>query len=426
MHLLVVGMNHRTASLADREALALAPEATRAVLADTLLRNPIREALVISTCNRTEFYLAADDPDGAATALRSSVERIKGRDLLSPGPSIYRFDGTAAIRHAFRVACGLDSMVLGEAQILSQLKDAYTLARDAGAAGATLDRLFESAFRAGKRARAETSIGAGVVSIASAACELARQGLQTLDTLRVVVVGAGETSRLAAKHLAHHCPGGVTILNRTRSRAEALALELGITAKPLADLTNAMASADLVVTATAAPTALIGVEDVRSAMATRPDRPLLIIDLAVPRDVEPEVAAITGVTLHSIDAIQTVVDRTLATRAGEVPRVEAIVDEEAAKYEAWRRGFEASPIVRDLRDHFERVRSEEVDRQLSNASAEERARAERLTKALVNRLLHLPTVRLKDADPASDEGGWRLRAARELFALDGRRADHGV
>jgi glutamyl-tRNA reductase len=306
------------------------------------------------------------------------------------------------------------------------LKDAYTLARDAGAAGATLDRLFESAFRAGKRARAETSIGAGVVSIASAACELARQGLQTLDTLRVVVVGAGETSRLAAKHLAHHCPGGVTILNRTRSRAEALALELGITAKPLADLTNAMASADLVVTATAAPTALIGVEDVRSAMATRPDRPLLIIDLAVPRDVEPEVAAITGVTLHSIDAIQTVVDRTLATRAGEVPRVEAIVDEEAAKYEAWRRGFEASPIVRDLRDHFERVRSEEVDRQLSNASAEERARAERLTKALVNRLLHLPTVRLKDADPASDEGGWRLRAARELFALDGRRADHGV
>jgi glutamyl-tRNA reductase len=426
MHLLVVGMNHRTAPLADREALALAPEATRRVLVDTLQRDPIREALVISTCNRTEFYLAADDPDGAATALRASVERIKGRDLLSPGPSIYRFDGTAAIRHAFRVACGLDSMVLGEAQILSQLKDAYTVARDTGAAGATLDRLFESAFRAGKRARTETSIGAGVVSIASAACELARQGLQTLDTLRVVVVGAGETSRLAAKHLAHHCPGGVTIVNRTWSRAEELALELGITAKPLAHLADAIASADLVVTATTAPTAVIGAEDVRSAMAARPDRPLLIIDLAVPRDVEPEVATIAGVTLHPIDAIQTVVDRTLATRAGEVPRVEAIVDEEAAKYEAWRRGFEASPIVRDLRDHFERVRSEEVDRQLSNASAEERARAERLTKALVNRLLHLPTVRLKDADPASDEGGWRLRAARELFALDGGRADHGV
>ncbi len=426
MHLLVVGMNHRTASLAEREALALVPETARSVLFDAVQRDPIREALVISTCNRTEFYLAADDPDRATSALRASVERVKGVDLLLPGPSIYRFDGSTAIRHAFRVACGLDSMVLGEVQILSQLKDAYMLAREAGAAGALLDRLFESAFRAGKRARAETSIGAGVVSIASAACELARQGLQSLDALRVVVVGAGETSRLAAKHLAQHCPGGVTIVNRTLSRAQALASELGIAVEPFERLAAAIADADFVVTATTAPTAVIRVADVRDAMAARADRPLLIIDLAVPRDVDPEVAHLTGVTLHSIDAIQNVVDRTLATRAGEVPRVEAIVDEEAAKYEVWRRGFDASPIVRDLRDHFERLRSEEVDRQLGNVSAEERARAERLTKALVNRLLHLPTVRLKDADPASDEGGWRLRAARELFALDGGRADHGA
>ena len=426
MHLLVVGMNHRTASLAEREALALAPDAAHGVLAEALRRDPIREALVISTCNRTEFYVATEDTDGAAAALRDTVNRVKGADLLPPGPSIYRLDDAAAIRHAFRVACGLDSMVLGEAQILGQLKDAYTAAREAGAAGPMLDRLFESAFRAGKRARAETSIGAGVVSIASAACELARQGLRSLDALRVVVVGAGETSRLAAKHLAHHCPGSVTIVNRTLARAEALALELGIAAQPLERLTQTLAAADLVVTATAAPTAILGVGHVRDAMATRSDRPLLIIDLAVPRDVEPEVASVDGVTLHPIDAIQTVVDRTLATRASEVPRVETIVDEEAAKYEAWRRGFEASPIVRDLRDHFERMRSEEIERQLANVSAEERARAERLTKALVNRLLHLPTVRLKDADPASDEGVWRLRAARELFALDGGRADHGA
>lgn len=425
MHLLVVGMNHRTASLADREALALAPEAARGVLTEVLRLDPIREALVISTCNRTEFYLATEDSDGGVAALRTAVRRLKGADLIPPGPSIYRLEEGAAIRHVFRVACGLDSMVLGEAQILSQLKDAYTLAREAGTAGAMLDRLFESAFRAGKRARAETSIGAGVVSIASAACELARQGLRSLDSLRVVVVGAGETSRLAAKHLARHCPGGVTIVNRTFARAEALAAEIGITAQPFEQLGDAIAGADLVVTATTAPAAIIPLQTVGDAMAARPERPLLIIDLAVPRDVEPEVAEIGGVTLHPIDAIQTVVDRTLATRAAEVPRVEAIVDEEAAKYESWRRGFEASPIVRDLRDHFERVRSEEVDRQLANVSAEERARAERLTKTLVNRLLHLPTVRLKDADPASAEGVWRMRAARELFALDGQ-ADHGV
>jgi glutamyl-tRNA reductase len=426
MHLLVVGMNHRTASLAERESLALAQDAAHGVLAEALRRDPIREALVISTCNRTEFYLATEDPDGAAAALRAAVERVKGADLLPPGPSIYRLDDAAAIRHAFRVACGLDSMVLGEAQILSQLKDAYATARVAGAAGPVLDRLFESAFRAGKRARAETSIGAGVVSIASAACELARQGLRSLDALRVVVVGAGDTSRLAAKHLARHCPGGVTIVNRTFARAEALASELGTAAQPFERLTAAVAAADLVVTATTAPTAILSAAQVRDAMATRANRPLVIIDLAMPRDVEPDVASVASVTLHPIDAIQTVVDRTLATRASEVPRVETIVDEEAAKYEAWRRGFEASPIVRDLREHFERMRSEEIDRQLANVSAEERARAERLTKALVNRLLHLPTVRLKDADPASDEGVWRLRAARELFALDGGRADHGA
>jgi len=160
MHLLVVGMNHRTASLAERESLALAQDAAHGVLAEALRRDPIREALVISTCNRTEFYLATEDPDGAAAALRAAVDRVKGADLLPPGPSIYRLDDAAAIRHAFRVACGLDSMVLGEAQILSQLKDAYATARVAGAAGPVLDRLFESAFRAGKRARAETSIGA--------------------------------------------------------------------------------------------------------------------------------------------------------------------------------------------------------------------------------------------------------------------------
>src|SRR5262245_47891959 len=163
MHLLVVGMNHRTASLAEREALAFAPETARDVLLDALQHESIREVLVVSTCNRTEFYLAADDTNRAMSALRAAVERVKGADLLLPGPSIYTFDDAAAIRHAFRVACGLDSMVLGEAQILSQLKDAYTLARQVGAAGATLDRLFESAFRAGKRARTETSIGAGVV-----------------------------------------------------------------------------------------------------------------------------------------------------------------------------------------------------------------------------------------------------------------------
>jgi glutamyl-tRNA reductase len=287
-----------------------------------------------------------------------------------------------------------------------------------------LDRLVESALRAGKRARTETGIGTGVVSVASAACELARRSVPTLDNCRVVVIGAGETSRLAAQHLGHYFPGAVTIVNRSRDRGAALAAEIGGRAMTLDQLADAIADADLVVSATRAPATLLSAATVAEVMASRSGRPMTIVDLAVPRDVEPEAGAISSVTLHSIDAIQGVVDRSLAHRASEVPRVEAIVHEEALKFDGWKRSLDAMPVVRDLREHFERVRLEELERALGNASGEERARADRLTRALVNRLLHLPTVRLKDVDPASDEGASRLRAARELFALGAEPVDH--
>lgn len=423
MDLLLLGVNHRTASLAEREALALEPEAIARLLIDLVGHGTIDEALVLSTCNRTEFYVVADDLAQAAERVRASVARIKGVQLPEPGASVYQHSGNAASRHLFRVASGLDSMVVGETQILSQVKDAFALARDAGATGPMLDRLVESALRAGKRARTETGIGAGVVSVASAACELARRSMPTIEDCRVVVIGAGETSRLAAQHLGRYFPGAVTIVNRSRERGIALALEVGGRALPLDQLADAVANADLVISATRAPGTLLSAAVVAQAMAGRA-RPMTIIDLAVPRDVDAEAAAIPSVTLHSIDAIQTVVERSLAQRASEMPRVEAIVQEEMLKFDGWRRSLDAMPVVRDLREHFERVRLEELERALGNASGEERARADRLTRALVNRLLHLPTVRLKDVDPASDEGASRLRAARELFALGVEPVDH--
>ena len=422
MHLLLAGMNHRSASLAERETLALDAADIDWVLAGVKGRGTVVEAAVLSTCNRTEFYARAADTDQAFSALRAAVLDVKGVDALAPGPAVYRLEGTEAVRHAFRVTAGLDSMVLGDLQILGQVKDAYAAARRVGATGPWLERLFESALHAGKRARTETAIGTGVVSVASAACELARRHMTTLEGRRVLVIGAGETSRIAAKHLAQHCAGGVVLANRTLARAEALATQLGIRAVPFEDIDAVLADTDLVLSATRAPSPIITEQALRTAMARREDRPVVIIDLAVPRDVDPAAATVPGVTLHSIDAIQDVVDRTLARRAAEVPRVEGILAEELAKFEGWRRALEAAPVVRDLRDHFERVRLEELERALPNATDEERARAERLTRALVNRLLHVPTVRLKDLDPASDEGAGRLRAARELFALEGR--DH--
>jgi glutamyl-tRNA reductase len=422
MHLLLAGMNHRSASLSEREALALDLADIGQVLGSAKGSGTIQETVVLSTCNRTEFYARAADADQAFSVLRDAVRKVKTVDALAPGAAVYRRDGAEAVRHAFRVTAGLDSMVLGDLQVLGQVKDAYALAKDSGATGPWMEHLFESALHAGKRARTETSIGTGVVSVGSAACELARRHMPTLEGRRVLVIGAGETSRIAAKHLAQHCSGGVTLANRTLARAEALAAQLGVRAVPFEDIDGVLADTDLVLSATRAPSMIITEQALRTAMAQRGDRPMVIIDLAVPRDVEPSAATIPGVTLHSIDAIQGVVDRTLARRAAEVPRVEAILDEEMARFEAWQWALDAAPVVRDLRDHFERVRLEEFERALANASDEERARAERLTRALVNRLLHVPTVRLKNLDPASDEGAGRLRAARELFALEGR--DH--
>jgi len=336
MHLLLVGMDHHTAPLAEREALALGEVEARAVLERATACPEIRESVVLSTCNRTEFYMAADDDAAARRALRAVVEATRGLDLLAPASSLYERTDASAVTHLFRVASGLESMIVGEPQILSQVKDAHAQARSAGATGTWLNRLFESALRTGKRARAETAIGVGVVSVASAACELARRHIDRLEERSVLVIGVGETSRITATHVTHYSPR-VTIANRTLDRARALADQIGASAIALDDLPNALAAADLVFSATSAPHAIVTTEAVRRAMAGRADRKMVVVDVAVPRDVDADVSAIPGVVLHTIDDIQGVVDRNLAMRAGEVPRVERVIADEAARFDAWGR-----------------------------------------------------------------------------------------
>lgn len=419
MHLLLLGVNHRTAPLEAREALAFSPGETVVVLTDLMRAGLVQEAALLSTCNRTEFYIVTGTPEVAEEHLRAAVARFRGRDLLAPGDHRYVRLDREVVRHLLRVACGLESMVLGDVQILGQVKDALALARQADASGLRLDRLFEVALRAGKRARTESAISAGVVSVASAAADLLRHELTSLEGRHLVVVGAGETGRLAARHLSKEHPASLTLVNRSVGGADAVSRELGCpaTVLPLSRLGEALARADAVVTATRAPGFVVTGAIVAEAMRKRPERPLLLVDIAVPRDVEPSAGDVPGVTLHAIDAIQQVVDTTKARRAAEVPTVEAIVEQEAAKFEAWQRSHSAAPVVRELRDHFERVRAEEVERALRSASEEERERVERVTRALINRLLHTPTLQLKDADPESATGLARLRAARELFAL---------
>jgi glutamyl-tRNA reductase len=280
-----------------------------------------------------------------------------------------------------------------------------------------LNRLLPTALRAGKRARAETEIGVGTASVASAAVGLAAMVFGDLTRRRVLVVGAGATARLAAQHFAKRRPAALRIANRTPERAASLAAELGGEALGLEELPRALARSDVVVCATASPAPLIDGEMVRGALRDRPRQSLVILDLAVPRNVEPAVANLENVFLHAIDAVQTIVDLNLARRRRAIPRVEAIVEQELEGFFAWLRSLETTPTLRALRERFEAIRAEEVRRHGGGLTREDADRLERLTKSLVNKLLHGPTTRIKACDPGSPEGSLRLDAVRDLFGL---------
>lgn len=416
--ILVLGVNHRTAPLSLREKLAFDDIAAVAALERLRADGRLVESLILSTCNRTELYAVADAVELAAVCLRDVVCESPRVDALAGG---YRYvlQDRAAERHILRVAAGLESQILGETQILGQVKQARALARQAGTAGPWLDRLFDTALRAGKRARAETAIGHGTASVAAAALDMVESSVGGLAGKSFLVVGAGDAGRLAARHIAERRPARLLVANRSLERARVLALEVGGEPLALEALGSAILRADVVISATRAPGFVIEAGAVAAARAGGPERPLVFVDLAVPRDVDPAVAAMPGVHLLALDGIRAQVKADLERRLAEVPRVEAIVEEELAGFAAWRSALGATPVVRELRDHFERVRAQELRRSLRHFPPDEQPRVERLTRALVNKLLHAPTTRLRALDCGSSSGLERLNAVRELFGLGG-------
>jgi glutamyl-tRNA reductase len=429
MHLQLLGVNHQTAPLPLREALALDAPGVRDALGELRRDASIREAAILATCNRTELYVRTPEPQAAESAMNAYLARRAGAPERLEHHTYSRTDAEAA-RHLLRVAAGLDSMILGEHQILGQVRDAQTLARHAETLGPMMDRLWSTAIHAGKRARAETDIGTGAVSVASAAVSLAERVLGNLASRAVLVIGAGETGRLVARHFADRRPSRLVVANRTRERAATTAAAVGGEAVGLEELGSVLAAADVVVSATGAPGFVVAAAAVRAAMHARPQRPLVLVDIAVPRDIDPAAGALENAFLYPIDALQTLVDRSLARRLHEVPRVEAIVEDELTKLMTWTRGLRASPVVRELAEHFERVRAEEVRRSLKHFHPEEEAHIERLTKTLINRLLRAPIARLRLGDTAESRDDDRLDVVRDLFALDANSTksepDHGT
>ena len=408
--LVLVGTNHTRAPLAVRERLA-AHDHGRELLQHLTGSADVAEAVGLSTCNRCELYMVGADAGAMRAAAVEGLGALSGHAAERLEPMLYVHHGEPAARHLFGVAGGLDSMVPGEAQILAQIREAYESACEWDTTGPVTNRLFHQALEAGKRVRHETAIGEGGASPASVAAELVASRLGAeLASAHVLVVGAGRVAELVAANLSARGVASIAGANRDPSRAAALASRFGGRPVELSELRQAIAAADVVVASTASPQPLIGLADV-------PPGRRVLIDLAVPRDIDPAVAGVDGVSLHTIDDLEAVVARTISLRQGEADRGREIVAAHASGFRDWMAALEVVPAITSLRAHAERIRQAELERaRLGDLSPAERERLDSLTRGIVNKLLHRPTVRLKQL-AAEDESGPYAEAVTELFGL---------
>ncbi len=419
MHLLLVGISHRTAPLELRERLDFhARGLDKALRALCESRSAVRETAILSTCNRAEMYAAAEDVPAAKAELLRFFSDYHGIDAKAVSPHAYDQLDLDAARHLFRVAAGLDSLVVGEPQILGQVKDAHTAATSVQSAGPLLNRLFHSSFAVGKRVRSETALGSGAVSVSFAAVALAKKIFGDLKGRSVLVIGAGEMGKLTALHMKSQGAQKVTIISRTMANAARTAEAIGgASAAPWEEMDAQLGAADIVITATGAVGAILTKAHVEAVMRPRRSRPLFIIDIAMPRDVEAAAGEIDEVFLYNIDDLQATVRENLARRASEVSRAEVIVGEEVEKFGQWLRSRGAIPTVVALRQRFEAIRRSELDRLASTLPSESRARVDDITRLIVEKLLLTPTEQLKSAgDP--DTMASYSEALTRLFGLD--------
>jgi glutamyl-tRNA reductase len=400
--IIVIGVSHRTAPLPVREALAFPKDQIRDALLRLRAETGAGEAMILSTCNRVELYARQDDP-GAVEALESFLARYHSRDGRELHAVVYRYADAEAIRHAFRVASSLESMVIGEPQILGQVKEAYQAAEEAGTLGAALNALRNRSLAAAKRVRTETGIGRNAVSVSYVAVELARKIFGELKDKNVLLVGAGKMSELAAKHLVRSGGRATVLGGRTFEKAAELAAALGGKAAPFESLRDELARTDIVISGTGAPGLVIHPADVESARAARRGRharPLFLIDIAVPRDIDPAVRKMGGVFLYDLDDLKAVTEANLRERLKEAAAAEALVEREVRDFLDWQKAREAVPLLNELRRRAEEIRRHELDkakRRIGPLTPEQDEAIEAATTAIVNKLLHSPTVHLKEA-----------------------------
>ena len=418
MTLLALGINHKTAPVSLRERVTFSPDTLDLAL-DSLLAQPmVQGGVVLSTCNRTELYLSVEEQDNLHEALirwLCDYHNLNEEELRN---SLYWHQDNDAVSHLMRVASGLDSLVLGEPQILGQVKKAFADSQKGHLKASELERMFQKSFSVAKRVRTETDIGASAVSVAFAACTLARQIFESLSTVTVLLVGAGETIELVARHLREHKVKKMIIANRTRERAQVLADEVGAEVIALSDIDERLKEADIIISSTASPLPIIGKGMVERALKSRRNQPMLLVDIAVPRDIEPEVGKLANAYLYSVDDLHAIIQSNLAQRKAAAVQAESIVQQESTNFMAWLRSQGAVETIRDYRSQADQIRAEMEAKAL--AAIAQGANVEQviheLAHKLTNRLIHAPTKSLQQA--AGDGDVERLQLLRDSLGLD--------
>lgn len=413
MALIALGLNHQTAPVSLREQIAFSNDRTGLALRELLALPGVREAALLSTCNRTELYASVEDGQGDQAV--AWLARHHGLGEAALGDYLYRHVDAEAVRHLFRVATGLDSLVLGEPQILGQVKEAWSMAREASALRTPMDRLFQQCFSVAKRVRTDTRIGANPVSVAFAGVRLAQQVFAELDQATVMLVGAGETIELAARHLVDARARRLLVANRTLEHAQALASRFGGYALPLGEIGRHLAEADVVICATASRDPVIRVADVRAALRQRRRRPMFMLDLAVPRDIEAAVADLDDVYLYTVDDLDQVIEENRRSRREAAHEAEAIIELQVEHYMNWWQGAERQDVLRRLRHQGESLRDQAMARarQQLIAGRDPDAVLQQLAHSLTNKLLHSPTAALRQAALSGDAE--LLRHAERIF-----------
>jgi glutamyl-tRNA reductase len=419
MEILVIGLNHNTAPIEIRECLAFPEDRLGDALSKVHSLPSVKENMIVSTCNRVEVYAATRETEKAIHDLKEFLSLYHGISLREFEKSLYAHVGEEAVRHIFRVASSLDSMVVGEPQILGQIKDAYDISQQAKTSGLVLHRLLHRAFHVAKRVRTETKIVIGAVSVSSVAVDLSEKIFGTLEKKTVLLIGAGEMCELAARHLVSGGVARMMVTNRTYQRAVSLAQEFRGEAIPFEEVAQGLKKTDIVISATDSPQYLIRHDQITKVMKDRKQKPIFFIDIADPRDIEPKVGDIENVYLYNIDDLQKVANENIKDREKEAQKAEAIVQNEMAKFVSWYRSLDVTPTIVALRKKFEEIRKKELEKTLSlhpELSDKEKKSLDALTSAIINKILHTPITLLKQTNEEAMADLY-LDALHALFGL---------